>query len=175
VRRELFLPSQEGEGRLLLLIDAFSRKAEGLEGRTKLAKLDFLLRYPRYFERAMAIRAPRASNVSGPMERAAEPDIETRMVRYRYGPWDPAYFALLGSLIGRGLVVEVPGARGVGYKTTEAGRRIAERLGVHEAWMDTLRRVQGLKRHFDRSGSWLKEFVYEHFPEVVGTEWGRKL
>ena len=25
------------------------------------------------------------------------------MIRYRYGPWDPSYYAVLGSLIGHGL------------------------------------------------------------------------
>ena len=40
-----FHPSLEGEARLLLLVEAFSRGRKVLEGRTKLAKLDFLLRY----------------------------------------------------------------------------------------------------------------------------------
>ena len=46
MRTEQFQPSLDSEGRLLLLIAAFSRGNRVLEGRTKLAKLDFLLRYP---------------------------------------------------------------------------------------------------------------------------------
>ena len=53
---DLFQPTIEGEARLLLLIEAFSRGIKTLEGRTKLAKLDFFLRYPRYFHRALQIR-----------------------------------------------------------------------------------------------------------------------
>jgi hypothetical protein len=30
------------------------------------------------------------------------------MMRYRYGPWDPSYFAVLGSLVGRGLIEAIP-------------------------------------------------------------------
>ena len=55
MRRDLFLPTPEAEGRLLLLIDAFTGATRSLEGRTKLAKLDFLLRYPNYLRRALAI------------------------------------------------------------------------------------------------------------------------
>jgi hypothetical protein len=127
VRESVFTPTIEGEARLLLLIDAFSRRAQGLGGRTKLAKLDFLLRYPKYFERALRVRVGEtvAKQFSSPSD-----NIETRMVRYRYGPWDPAYFALLGALKGRGLIVEIPARRGVSYKVTEQGSRTAARLAA---------------------------------------------
>ena len=32
-----------------------------------------------------------------------------------------------------------------------------------------------LKRHFDLSGSTLKDFIYEHFPEVSSANWGTRL
>jgi hypothetical protein len=156
----------------LLLIDSFSRKAEGLEGRTKLAKLDFLLRYPNFLRRALQIRAPGAT----PADAAEGVDtIEERMVRYRYGPWDPAYFALLGALIGKGLVITVPGKRGVGYRTTPMGREVATRLASSDPWRETTERVQQIKKHFDLSGSTLKDFIYRHFPEVASATWGRRL
>ena len=172
MRRELFLPTPEGEARLLLLIDAFTGRTKSLEGRTKLAKLDFLLRYPAYFRRALEVRAP-GTEVSDSPE--AEKDIEHRMVRYRYGPWDPAYFALLGSLIGRGLVEPVSVAAGVGYRTTDTGQGLAARLRAADVWDDTANRARLLRKHFDLSGSTLKEFVYEHFPEVGSASWGEPL
>lgn len=170
MRRELFAPTPEGEARLLLLIAGFSSgNRPGIQGRTKLAKLDFLLRYPAYFERALAVRAPNAV----PPDSGFEIDnIETRMVRFRYGPWDPAYFALLGALIGRRLVAVVPGQRGLAYRATDVGREIAARLAGHESWSHTAERVALLHRHFDLTGSNLKNFVYEQFPEVVGVRWG---
>jgi hypothetical protein len=172
VRRDLFQPTDEGEARLLLLIDSFSKKAEGLEGRTKLAKLDFLLRYPKFLRRALQIRAPGAVPLDSNEDVVT---IEERMVRYRYGPWDPAYFALLGALIGKGLIITVPSKRGLGYRATPAGSAVAARLAKSDAWRDTAERVHQIKKHFDLSGTTLKEFIYRHFPEVSTATWGRRL
>ena len=166
-----FQPSLEGEARLLLLIEAFSRRRKVLEGRTKLAKLDFFVRYPMYCERALQIRRPglvRAKELS-------EPDVESRMVRYRFGPWDPAYFALLGRLVGKGLVRPAPYARGIGYRATEKGRLRAAALKGEPAWLDTSDRIEVLRRHFDLSGANLKKFIYENFPEVTQATWGQSL
>ncbi len=172
VRKDLFLPSTEGEGRLLLLIDAFTRKKEALEGRTKLAKLDFLLRYPNYFERALSLRGIESSEEMTSVE---HDNIENRMIRYRYGPWDPAYFSLLGSLIGRGLVIQVPTRSGVGYRTTKSGNSVTTSLASTDSWRRTALRTHLLKRHFDLTGAKLKSFIYQHFPEVVSAAWGETL
>src|SRR5687768_1494854 len=170
---EQFQPSVEGEARLLLLIAAFSRGSGILEGRTKLAKLDFLLRYPRFLERALFIRAP---NLQPPSHvDVNEADMETRMVRYRYGPWDPSYFALLGRLFGKGLVQAVPFSRGIGYRVTGAGAELATRLAEEPAWAGVSVRVDILKRYFNHSGKNLKDFIYRHFPEVTHASWGTRL
>ena len=171
MRTDKFQPSLEGEARLLILIAAFSRGTKMLEGRTKLAKLDFLLRYPIYFDRALQIRCPQSLTRQHPLQ----PDVESRMVRYRYGPWDPAYFALLGRLIGKGLVKPAPFARGIGYRVTDSGQALATALQNEEAWADVAQKIKILRQHFDLSGSTLKKFIYEHFPEVTRTTWGRSL
>ena len=166
-----FQPSLEGEARLLLLIEAFSRGSKVLEGRTKLAKLDFLLRYPSFCARALQIRRPELVDATeGP-----EPDLESRMVRYRFGPWDPAYYALLGRLIGKGLVRPAPFVRGIGYRATDKGRAIAVAIRGEPAWLDTAERIKLLRQHFDLSGANLKKFIYEHFPEVTRATWGQSL
>lgn len=171
MRRSLFQPSPEGEVRLLLLVDAFSNPDRSLEGRTKLAKLDFLLRYPHYFNRAWRIRRPGAA----PVIDSSATDVETRMVRYRYGPWDPAYFSLLGSLVGRGLVEVVPEQRGLGFRTTVRGNDLAGRLAIDPAWSPVAERCRVLRTHFDLTGNSLKNFMYANFPEVVGARWGEEL
>lgn len=172
MRAEQFQPTLDGEGRLLLLIAGFSGGSRVLEGRTKLAKLDFLLRYPSYLTRALQIRKPdlRIGSLS-----EEKPDLEGSMVRYRYGPWDPSYFALLGRLIGKGLVEPVPFARGIGYRVSDRGRAIAGELAREPAWEDTAARVALLSRHFNLSGTSLMKFVYEHFPEVTQASWGDTL
>lgn len=171
MRSSVFAPTAEGEARLLLLIDAFSKNGGHLQGRVKLAKLDFLLRYPRFFVRAMAARGRDAS-----VDEATEPAIEQRMVRYRYGPWDPAYYGLLGSLIGRGLIMPVPQARYIGLRVTEAGHEAAQAIAATPTWKETAKTAATLRTVFrDHTGSWLMGFVYEQFPEVAGAEWGRRL
>lgn len=170
---ERFQPTLEGEGRLLLLIAAFSRGSGLLEGRTKLAKLDFLLRYPRYLKRATTIRRP-GIDVSD-LGLDVPEDIEGSMVRYRYGPWDPAYFALLGRLMGKGLIQPVPYKRGIGYKVTERGSVVAATLQDEPAWQELAARVALLARHFNLAGTTLKKFIYRHFPEVTQAAWGERL
>src|SRR6266545_1266556 len=120
-----YAASVEGEARLLLLIDAFPTRRSTLQGRTKLAKLDFLLRYPAFLYRALRLR-----NIDSDLSQQSpgEQTIEQRMVRFRYGPWDPAYYALLGSLLGRGLIEAIPQARFIGFRTTGAGQTLAKQL-----------------------------------------------
>lgn len=171
--RPAFAGTLEGEARLLLLIDTFSLDEGTLQGRTKLAKLDFLLRYPRFFNRAMAVR-----NVDVKIERdqAEENNIEQRMVRYRYGPWDPAYYALLGALVGRGLITTIPTRNYLGFRTTARGHEIAEQLASTEAWEVVAARAKLLRRTFKtQTGTFLKNWVYDQFPEVTQASWGESL
>lgn len=174
-RRTKFQATPEAVARLLLLVDGFSGSGRAaltsLEGRTKLAKLDFFLRYPNRLARVVSTLGVAEEQV-GPVTADSAP-IEEAMIRYRYGPWDPAYFAILGNLIGRGLVRTVPlaGRRGVGYKTTDSGRELANLLRADEAWEEMSSRVAFLKRHLDRSGEQLKRLMYETFPDIAGQEW----
>jgi len=162
----------EGQARLLLLIDAFSTAEETLQGRVKLAKLDFLLRYPSFYRRALIARG---RSVSYPAE-IDEDNIEHRMVRYRYGPWDPAYYALLGALLGRGLIETVPAGRYTGLRTTPLGADLASELAAAPAWKDVAERARKLRSAFrSHTGTWLKDFIYEQFPEVTQARWGQPL
>jgi DNA-binding PadR family transcriptional regulator len=172
LHKELFQPSIESEARILLLINAFTTPANSLEGRTKLAKLDFLLRYPSFMQRALSIRT--SSQVMA-VASEEQHNIEGRMIRYRYGPWDPSYYAILGRLIGKGLVETVPNQRGLSYRTTERGKQLAKVLAKEPSWLETNVRVKLLKQNFNLSGNALKKFIYEHFPEVTSASWGQKL
>lgn len=172
MRKELFQPSIESEARILLLIHAFTTPTKSLEGRTKLAKLDFFLRYPNFIRRALNIRTSKQV-----MEVAIEEqdNIEGRMIRYRYGPWDPSYYGILGKLIGKGLIETVPNQRGLSYRTTERGNQVAIDIAKEDSWSETDIRVKLLKKNFDLNGTTLKDFVYKHFPEVTNASWGQKI
>ncbi|TWE13173.1 hypothetical protein [Rudaeicoccus suwonensis] len=176
-RRASFRASREAEARVLLLIDGFSRKTTGprtLEGRVKLAKLDFLLRYPRYLATVLASRGLREADREA-LDRQDSP-LESRMMRYRYGPWDPSYFAVLGSLVGRGLIEVVPaeGTNALGYRTTESGAALADHFKEDGAFEDMVGRIMLLRRHLDLTGESLKKMLYD-LPEVADATWHEEL
>jgi hypothetical protein len=174
--RSQYRASPESEARILILIDAFSRLRGGaprqLEGRVKLAKLDFLLRYPHHLARILTIRGVSANKVAEVEQVVDTAPIDSRMMRYRYGPWDPAYYALLGALIGRGLVQALPLAvgSGYGYRTTEAGARLAAALRADESFAELSDRAEVLRSHLDKSGTTLKDLLYR-LPEVSDATW----
>ena len=175
--RTIYRATREAEARVLLLIDGFSRRTTGprtLEGRVKLAKLDFLLRYPRHLATVLDSRGLRAAERKS-LESQDSP-LESRMMRYRYGPWDPSYFAVLGSLVGRGLIEVVPaeGTNTLGYRSTPVGSALAERFKEDGAFDDVIGRVALLRRHLDLTGESLKKMLYE-LPEVADATWHEEL
>lgn len=162
----------ESEGRVLLLIDAFSGTADKprvLEGRLKLAKLDFLVRYPKYLRRVLRDRNV-SEKVLATVDEEPAP-LQDRMIRYRYGPWDPSYFAVLGGLIGRGLIEPIPFKNGIGYRVTDRGRQLAAGLVEDDSWESVRRRALATRRHLDLSGTKLKDLLYEAIPEMTNADW----
>jgi hypothetical protein len=162
-------------GRLLVLIDAFAgRKGDQpIEGLTKLAKLDFLLRYPAYLERALVARnAPDAAVQVREFERAS---VEARMVRFRFGPWDHRYHRLLNVLVGKGLAVVRNEGRTIIIHPTERGRAAAAELVSESEYQSLRHRASLLKRYLDLKATTLVEFIYDTFPEVASLRLGEKI
>lgn len=159
--------SQYHAARLLLLLDQFTSPRRKLSSLTKLAKLDFLLRYPVMLERLMAadgVEWPEGTEPSQ-LERRT---VESRMIRYKYGPWDDAYYPLVGSLVGRGLVVTGRDKRGaLTINLTPHGRDVTERLAADSEWTTILKRCALLRKHYDLTGNRLKDRIYEELPDVV--------
>lgn len=177
ISRDQYRASREAEARILLLIDGFSRKRSGprtLEGRVKLAKLDFLLRYPAHLASLLGNRGIRPSEREELLRQ--DSPLESRMMRYRYGPWDPSYFAILGSLLGRRLIDIVPaeGTNALGYRTTKEGADLVEELKSDGAFDEEVERIGLLRKHMDLSGESLKKMLY-NLPEVADAAWNEEL
>lgn len=153
------------EARVLVLVDGFTRSGGRIDGLTKIAKLDFLLRYPAFTERLAASRGLTMPEEIAPTQ-AENVAVESRMVRYKYGPWDDRYYPVLGKLIGIGLIEPLPGRGRMAVRVTDAGRTVAAQLR-EAGWDQTWHRARFLKRHFDRPGSTLKDMIYSELPEVV--------
>jgi hypothetical protein len=158
--------------RLLILIDTIAGKNQlgAVEGITKLAKLDFLLRYPSNLERALSARGvnSRLANVK-PFEKGS---VESKMIRFRYGPWDFRYRRFLNLLVARGLVHILVSGRTVHIGVTPLGHATAARLEEDESFHDLKMRSKLLKTHFAMSGTNLMKFVYRTFPELLTLKYG---
>lgn len=163
--------------RLLVLLrcaDKRGKTPKPVEGITKLAKLDFLLRYPIYLERALVARgkSPDAVHLS-PRERTT---VETRMIRFRYGPWDGRYRRWLSLLSARGLVILSLSGRKIEIGLTDAGRAVADDFAQRPLFADLAERgTLVIKTVGDMSAMKLKDFVYEIVPEITGMKWGQEI
>ncbi|SRR6266508_639670 len=154
--------------RLLVLLAVCGRgtTARRIDGRTKLAKLDFFLRYPKFLERVHQELANRGE-VGNPY-RSTGPETEAPMIRYRYGPWDPRYRNFIAYLESRGLV-RIVGTAVEGFSLTAAGRRIAAQLLDRSSFSPIVERAEAMVGNLaEWSGSDLRDFIYETFDEEVG-------
>ena len=58
------------------------------------------------------------------------------------------------------------------FGLTIKGKNVAEKLNKVEAFQDFVDRSILLNRHFNKSGTTLKNFIYETFPEIVSLNKG---
>jgi hypothetical protein len=161
--------------RLLVLLRAVDKgKGKTVEGITKLAKLDFLLRYPNCLERVLAKtgKDPSAADI----KEYERDSIETKMIRFRYGPWDERYRRWIALLHAKGLVNTFVQGRTVHVGLTDKGKEIAAQIVSLEDFKDLdLRSGLILKSVGLYSATRLKEFIYQTFPEITNMKWGEKI
>ncbi len=134
--------------RILVLLRAFVKEDQSaVEGITKLAKLDFLLRYPAYFEAALMARGVRRERIALPDDERNT--IEASMVRFKFGPWDHRYRRFLNSLAARGLVTIQIAGRKISIDLTDEGSEAAEKLSLRFEFGQIAMRADLLSRHLD--------------------------
>ncbi|MAT96414.1 MAG: hypothetical protein CL608_04655 [Anaerolineaceae bacterium] len=154
--------------RLILLLSICGDK-EGkstlrkIDGLTKLAKLDFFVRYPEFFARA--------ASAIGKSTNIASTDKEPKMIRYHYGPWDHRYYQVLPFMEAHALVDIVKDDKKNQYKfyLTELGVELATSLQDKPEFADLITKMKEVKRVLGRkNGNQLKKLVYELFQDEVG-------
>lgn len=170
------------EARLLLLLEAASRKGEiakPFEGIMKLAKMDFLLRYPNMLVRALNVIGE--TKKSALAAAAAIPDedrdtIEARMIRFRFGPWDPRYRRWLSILVAKQLVSVYREGRTVKIQLSQKGRQVAEHLANDEPFKPLAERAQVVNSAVgNMSSTKITAFVYKIAPEIINMKWGHAI
>ena len=148
--------------RLLLLI-RFCGKRSCIEGLTKMAKLDFFVRYPQFF-------AIVCTNLQEPVAPSTSVR-ESEMIRYHYGPWDPRYYHVLGYLEARELIEAAVRHSQKGpfhLCLTEAGKRVAEGLASSPSFAELIAQMKLVKKALgNKTGSSLKKLIYATFENEV--------
>lgn len=161
--------------RLLILLGALGgRRVKPVKGIMKLAKLDFLLRYPRCLRAVLENQGRK--NDRAKLEKWEEETIESKMIRFRYGPWDERYRRWVSMLAAKGLVTVSLEGRSVLVQLTEKGKALADRISGKTEFMTLSRRSQVINTAV---GSWgatkLKNYIYHLFPELLDMKWGEKI
>lgn len=148
---------------LLLKLCGISGRIDGL---TKMAKLDFFVRYPRFFAEARA--------ESGALAEEKQVAVESAMVRYRYGPWDHRYYHVLSFLEGAHLIKVSRIGKAFRLELTDQGSTAATQLEKKPSFQELAAQMREVKQALGRkTGSRLKKLIYDTFAnEVTNREHG---
>jgi DNA-binding PadR family transcriptional regulator len=151
--------------RLLLLFRICGTK-DKIDGLTKMAKLDFFVRYPQFFDRVCA----HLRKVDSSTTRV----VESSMVRHHYGPWDKRYYHVLAYLEGKNLITVRKVSSAFQFELTPEGRQAANALRQKDAFKSLEQQMKVVKRELGpKSGSVLKKLIYQVFAkEVAGKSLG---
>lgn len=149
--------------RLLLLLHLCGIKSR-IEGLTKLAKLDFFVRYPAFFQRA----ASHLEQQRDDQPTTAATAVESAMIRHHYGPWDARYYQILAFLEGRELITVEQKKKTFIFSLTEKGADLAKQLTGKSAYKRLCGNMKDVKKLLgSKTGSALKNLVYQLFDEEV--------
>lgn len=168
--------------RLLILIERCGKPQNsivnpGVEGRTLLAKLDFFLRYPIYLEKAASILGKEniyLKAIEG--EDDTSQTVESKMVRYKYGPWDFTYYPVIAYLVGKNLININTETNTEIFRITPTGEEIVNALAESGEYGDILKRATAVYKLFNSyKGNRLKDFIYNNFPDVVQRKVGETI
>lgn len=160
--------------RIMLLILLCGKKIKGttsarVDGLTKLAKLDFLVRYPEFF---LKLAKEMGQATDTPCQ-----NVESSMVRFHYGPWDERYYHILAYLESRELVTVVKEKSTFKFALTDHGADIARTLVEKQSFAslaEHMRRVKNLVGGL--GGTKLKDLIYTVFgKEVVDRKMGETI
>lgn len=147
-----------------------------IDGRTKLAKLDFFVRYPMAVKRVLDAGLVTVVNEKQKLSFSVDPNsIESQMIRYRYGPWDPKYAVVIPYLQSLGLLT-VDSGKSETYTLTERGESAARDLLQDKSFQQLDATLQVVSQVFSTwKGSQLKRFIYDNFEEITALNLGETI
>ncbi|MFI7598215.1 hypothetical protein [Actinoplanes sp. NPDC049681] len=145
------------QARVLLLVAAFSGRTRGLRALARLSRLDFLLRFPPVLEFMNLDGHPTWPTTAAtvPAERHAT---DIAFASSRYGLWTDRYTLIIGALLSKQLLREVPG-RTLEVIATPAGRTAASELAATTEWARTKHRADFLHQRLDLPAARLDQLL----------------
>jgi hypothetical protein len=144
----------------LLLLFHYCGTGEKIDGLTKLAKLDFFVRYPGFFERV--------AKHLGKLVPGQSDQTESGMVRHHYGPWDKRYYHVLAYLEARGLIKVKKHGKTYDFSLEPLGQEKVKYLSKAESFLPLVQHMKGVKKVLGRkTGTQLKDLIYEIFDAEV--------
>lgn len=151
---------------LIYAVAALPGTAGKIDSLTKLAKLDFLVRYP---DARDAVRAELSGTASTNKPVRALPENGPPMIRHKFGPWDDSYYPVIGALVGRGLAKYVRARnRAVGIALTKPGNDLYQRVIQDPSWQEIAAEAVTVAGDFgDLTGNRLKDAIYAALPEML--------
>jgi hypothetical protein len=145
--------------RLLLLFNLCGTSGR-IDGLTKMAKLDFFVRYPQFFDTV-------CRTLGLPVASATE-SVESSMIRFHYGPWDDRYYHILAYLEGKQLLNVAKDHQAYTLSLTEKGEKIAGNLAKDESFALLVAQMRQVKKALgNKAGSTLKKLIYQIFEKEV--------
>jgi len=145
--------------RLLLLFKLCGTSGR-IDGLTKMAKLDFFVRYPMFFDTAC--------QTLGLSTKSATKVVESSMIRFHYGPWDDRYYHILAYLEGKQLLNVSKANKAFTLSLTEEGKQIAEQFANDESFSLLVEQMKQVKKALgSKAGSTLKKLIYQIFEKEV--------
>jgi hypothetical protein len=164
--------------RLLILIGASSNRKSTrvIAGIAKLAKLDFLLRYPNCLK--TAIKYEGKEKILDELEFCdfEGHSFESKMIRFRYGPWDVRYRRWLGILKSKNLIDVYLTGKTVNVVITDLGKEIYEDLILSNENIELNKRSEAISKVFGGfTGKKLMDFMYLVFPEISSMKQGQEI
>lgn len=143
--------------RLLLLVEICG--GGSINGLTKLAKLDFFIRYPDFFKAASKQKAN------------TKVAVEAAMVRHHYGPWDKRYYHVLSYLEARGLIKISRTGGTVSLRLTKVGKDAATKLSGAPSFAGLTQHMRDVRVEFGAmKGTQIKDLIYKMFDKEVGQQ-----
>lgn len=153
--------------RIIILIYELSGKEFNarIKGINKIAKLDFLLKYPTYLNEILSASN---TNVRVSIESFENDSIETLMSSYLYTPWDMKYRKYFNLLISKDLI-------SIGFEDddyyiqiTSKGVSLVQSLYENKLFNEFQKRASVIRTHFGSyTDNYLSKIFYDRIPELT--------